>query len=109
MNTSTKENKELSVGIFTKQGELLLIVEDSGPGIADGFKEKIFDSINVCYPQTKEDQFRFVNLGIQNTVFLGNMKFSVPKLKINEQYLIELEENSKNREKVLCLQKLKNH
>ncbi len=44
MNTSTKENKELSVGIFTKQGELLLIVEDSGPGIADGFKEKIFDN-----------------------------------------------------------------
>jgi sensor histidine kinase regulating citrate/malate metabolism len=44
MNTSTKENKELSVGIFTKQGELLLIVEDSGPGIAEGFKEKIFDN-----------------------------------------------------------------
>lgn len=65
------------------------------------FKERIFDSVDVCYPQSGEDQFRFINLGIQNTIYLGNMKFSVPKLYVNDNYLKELESNGSNKKRVL--------
>lgn len=44
MNNSTNENKLLTVGVFTKPGELLLTVQDTGSGIAAGFKDKIFDN-----------------------------------------------------------------
>ena len=44
MNRSPKETKELSVGVFTRPGDLLLIVEDSGPGIPSDIKETIFEN-----------------------------------------------------------------
>lgn len=44
MNRSSGENRLLTVGVFTKPGELLITVRDTGSGIADGFKEKIFDN-----------------------------------------------------------------
>ncbi|MCQ2611296.1 MAG: ATP-binding protein [Treponema sp.] len=44
MNNSSNENKILTVGVFTKPGELLITVQDTGSGIADKFKEKIFDN-----------------------------------------------------------------
>ncbi len=44
MNTRTNSTKELSLGIFTDTGKMLLIVQDSGTGIADGFIEKIFEN-----------------------------------------------------------------
>ena len=44
MNTRTNSTKELSIGIFTDTGKMLLIVQDSGTGIADGFIEKIFEN-----------------------------------------------------------------
>lgn len=44
MNNSNNENKILTVGVFTKPGELLITVQDTGSGIADKFKEKIFDN-----------------------------------------------------------------
>ncbi|MCQ2578603.1 MAG: ATP-binding protein [Treponema sp.] len=44
MNNSSNENKLLSVGVFTKPGELLITVQDTGCGIAEGFKTKIFDN-----------------------------------------------------------------
>lgn len=44
MNHSNNQTKELIVGVFTKPGEMLLFVQDSGPGIAPGFMEKIFDN-----------------------------------------------------------------
>lgn len=43
MNNSSKEVKELSVGIYTKPNELLLIVQDSGPGIPKEIQESIFE------------------------------------------------------------------
>ncbi|MBO4386874.1 MAG: Spo0B domain-containing protein [Treponema sp.] len=43
MNRSHKECKELSIGIFTKPGDLLLIVQDSGPGIPKDIREAIFE------------------------------------------------------------------
>lgn len=43
MNNSSKELKELSVGIYTKPNELLLIVQDSGPGIPKEIQESIFE------------------------------------------------------------------
>lgn len=44
MNNSSNKARELSVGVFTTPGKLLLIVQDSGIGIAEGFMEKIFDN-----------------------------------------------------------------
>lgn len=44
MNNSNPENKILTVGVFTKPGELLITVQDTGYGIPEGFKEKIFDN-----------------------------------------------------------------
>ncbi|MBQ0039247.1 MAG: Spo0B domain-containing protein [Treponema sp.] len=44
MNNSNNKTRELSVGIFTTPAKLLILVQDSGTGIAEGFKEKIFDN-----------------------------------------------------------------
>ncbi|MDO4507077.1 MAG: ATP-binding protein [Spirochaetales bacterium] len=44
MNTRTGNTKELSIGIFTDTDKMLLIVQDSGTGIAEGFMEKIFEN-----------------------------------------------------------------
>lgn len=43
MDTS-KTEKELSVGIYTRPDELLIIVKDSGTGIPNEIKEKIFEN-----------------------------------------------------------------
>lgn len=45
MNKDTSKNeKELSLGIYTKPGELLIIVKDTGTGIPEEIKEKIFEN-----------------------------------------------------------------
>ena len=46
MNTasSCEKSKELTFGVFTKTGELLITVKDTGPGIPDEIKEKIFEN-----------------------------------------------------------------
>lgn len=64
------------------------------------FKEKIFDSIDICYPQSEEDQFRFINLGIQNTLFLGNLKFDIPPLNINPIYFEALKNSIQGRKTI---------
>ena len=43
MNRSHKECKDLSIGIYSKPGDLLLIVQDSGPGIPKDIREAIFE------------------------------------------------------------------
>ena len=43
MNRSHKECKELSIGIYSKPGDLLLIVQDSGPGIPKDRREAILE------------------------------------------------------------------
>ena len=43
MNRSHKECKELSIGIYSKPGDLLIIVQDSGPGIPKDIREAIFE------------------------------------------------------------------
>jgi 3-deoxy-D-manno-octulosonic-acid transferase len=66
------------------------------------FKEEIFDSIDICYPQNEENQLRLIELGVQNTNYIGNLKFSVSKLEINKKYLNELKESIGKRPFVLC-------
>ena len=45
MNKDTSKNeKELSLGIYTRPGELLIIVKDTGTGIPEEIKEKIFEN-----------------------------------------------------------------
>lgn len=44
MNSSSSENKFLTVGVFTSPGELLLTVQDTGFGIPENFKNKVFDN-----------------------------------------------------------------
>jgi len=66
-----------------------------------GMKENVFDSIDICYPQSQDDQYRLINLGIQNTLFLGNLKFGIPKLEINENFLNELKTSIQSRKMLL--------
>ena len=44
MNNSSNENKLLTVGIFTKPDQLLISVQDTGSGIPDDLKNKIFNN-----------------------------------------------------------------
>lgn len=45
MNKDTSKNeKELSLGIYTRPGELLIIVKDTGTGIPEEIKGKIFEN-----------------------------------------------------------------
>ena len=45
MNKDTSKNeKELTLGIYTRPGELLIIVKDTGTGIPEEIKEKIFEN-----------------------------------------------------------------
>ena len=44
MDTSFDKTKELTFGAFTKPGELLITVKDTGPGIADDLHKKIFEN-----------------------------------------------------------------
>lgn len=67
-----------------------------------GLKEEVFDSIDICYPQSQEDQNRLINLGVQNTVYLGNLKFDIPKLKVNPEFLEFLKESFKGRRMICC-------
>lgn len=41
---SAKTEKELSIGIYTRPDELLIIVKDTGTGIPDDIKDKIFEN-----------------------------------------------------------------
>ena len=43
-NDTSKNEKELSLGIYTRPGELLIIVKDTGTGIPEEIKEKIFEN-----------------------------------------------------------------
>ncbi len=64
-------------------------------------KETIFDSIDICYPQSQDDQYRLINLGIQNTIFLGNLKFDISKLEVDETLLKKLQNKINDRNFVL--------
>lgn len=45
MNADTKKTeKELSFGVYTRPDELLIIVKDTGPGIEESLKDKIFEN-----------------------------------------------------------------
>lgn len=45
MNKDTSKNeKELSLGIYTRPGELLIIVKDTGTGIPEEIKDRIFEN-----------------------------------------------------------------
>lgn len=45
MNLDTsKSEKELTLGVYTRPNELLIIVKDTGSGISDEIKEKIFEN-----------------------------------------------------------------
>lgn len=67
-----------------------------------GLKEEVFDSIDICYPQSQEDQNRLINLGVQNTMYLGNLKFDIPKLKVNPEFLNFLKDSFKGRRIICC-------
>lgn len=64
-------------------------------------KESIFDSIDICLAQSRNDYKRFIMLGVQNVQFLGNIKFFVDKCYINGNLYEKLLEQTKNRRKWL--------
>jgi len=66
------------------------------------FMREIFDSIDVCYPQDLESQRKLILMGIQNTLFLGNLKFDISKLPINNEYYDFLRPQISGRKMVLC-------
>ena len=64
-------------------------------------KESIFDSIDICLAQSRNDYKRFIMLGVQNVQFLGNIKFFVDKCYINGNLYEKLLEQTKGRRKWL--------
>lgn len=44
MNVSTKNIKELNFGVYTQPGKMLILVQDTGAGIADNIKDKVFEN-----------------------------------------------------------------
>jgi 3-deoxy-D-manno-octulosonic-acid transferase len=64
-------------------------------------RDAIFPLIKVCYPQSEEDDKRFKKLGVKETVMIGNLKLSSPKLSINQGYLNNLKDKIKERKIIL--------
>ncbi|MDR1499255.1 MAG: 3-deoxy-D-manno-octulosonic acid transferase [Rickettsiales bacterium] len=60
-------------------------------------KEKVFDSIDICLAQSKNDHRRFINLGVQNTQFLANIKFFVDPCPVDNNLYNVLLDRTKNR------------
>ena len=46
--------------------------------------EKIFKSFDLCLTQNEESSFFYKKLGINNTYYTGNLKFSSDKLKVDD-------------------------
>ena len=67
-------------------------------------KETVFDTIDICLAQSHNDYKRFINLGVQNVQFLGNIKFFVDKCEVDDtlyKYLFE-KINDRKRWLVIC-------
>lgn len=60
-------------------------------------KESIFDSIDICLAQSRNDYKRFLMLGVQNVQFLVNAKFFAEKSNIDEELFKYLFEKTKNK------------
>ncbi|MBR2140829.1 MAG: 3-deoxy-D-manno-octulosonic acid transferase [Rickettsiales bacterium] len=60
-------------------------------------KESIFDSIDICLAQSRNDYKRFINLGVQNVQFIGNIKFLVDKCSVDDDLYNHLKEKIKGR------------
>ena len=66
------------------------------------FRHKIFDSIDICYTQSKIDEYKLINLGIQNSIYLGNIKFDALSNSIDEQLKEKFQKIIKNKKVILC-------
>lgn len=55
-------------------------------------KEQIFGSIDLCLAQTQLDEKRFILLGVKKVQYLGNIKFYVENLKIDNELYNKLSE-----------------
>lgn len=60
-------------------------------------KELIFTKIDLCLAQSKSDYKRFINLGVQNVQFIGNIKFFVDKCEIDKELYKKLLKETENR------------
>lgn len=60
-------------------------------------KEQIFDSVDICLAQSKIDYKRFINIGVQRVQFLGNIKFFVQKMPVDNLYYNLLKDQIKER------------
>jgi len=64
------------------------------------FKKQIFSCIDLCFAQSKDNQKRFLKLGIKNTKYYGNLKFDVPILKGDIKKEMELKKSLKVKKEV---------
>ncbi|MDR2526332.1 MAG: 3-deoxy-D-manno-octulosonic acid transferase [Rickettsiales bacterium] len=64
-------------------------------------RKTIFKAIDICYPQSKDDNIKLKKLGIDNCVIYGNLKFETNKVVINQEYLKELQDSIKDRKFIL--------
>jgi len=64
------------------------------------FKKQIFSCIDLCFAQSKDNQERFLKLGVKNTKYLGNLKFDVPALQGDEKEVTRLKNNLKIKNKI---------
>jgi 3-deoxy-D-manno-octulosonic-acid transferase len=67
-----------------------------------GLKEKVFRNIDICLAQSKSDYRKFLNLGVQNVQFMGNIKFFVGKSSVDVQLYERLLREVGNRRRWLA-------
>jgi 3-deoxy-D-manno-octulosonic-acid transferase len=65
-------------------------------------KEQVFSCVDLCFPQSMEDKKRFLNLGVQNMNYLGNLKFDVPSLAGDLNKVKEIKEMLQNKKEVVA-------
>ena len=68
----------------------------------ESFKNQIFQSIDICYTQSSLEEYKFHELGIKNSIFLGNLKFNVSNFSINESLKKQLIQTTSFHRVVVC-------
>jgi 3-deoxy-D-manno-octulosonic-acid transferase len=57
----------------------------------------LLKNFSICFAQSQSDRKKFINLGLKNTYFVGNLKSYSPLLRVNQLELTNLRQQTSNR------------
>jgi len=86
MVTMTKEQGAKIIVINGKITEKTLNKWKTRPTL----KRQVFDCVDFCFPQSTENMRNFLQIGVQEMNYVGNLKFDVPTLKSEAAKVKEL-------------------